>query len=166
MLTSAASARELRLEVEDFLYQEAAFLDEWRLDEWLALFTDDARYLVPTTDAPDAEPPRDNVFIDDDIVRLRGRVTRLKSRHAHREYPWSRTRHIVNNVRVLDSNEREVQAEASFIIYRFRDGESAPFVGQYRYVLERAGGGFRIRYRRAVLDQESLSEHGAVSIIL
>ena len=31
-----------RAEVEDFLYHEAALLDEWRLDEWLALLTDDA----------------------------------------------------------------------------------------------------------------------------
>ena len=31
------SVPNLREEVEDFLYQEAALLDEWRLDEWLAL---------------------------------------------------------------------------------------------------------------------------------
>ena len=31
-----------RSAVEDFLYQEAALLDEWRLDEWLSLLTDDA----------------------------------------------------------------------------------------------------------------------------
>ena len=31
------SAREVgRAEVEDFLFREAALLDEWRLDEWLA----------------------------------------------------------------------------------------------------------------------------------
>ncbi|MDT7663767.1 MAG: p-cumate 2,3-dioxygenase subunit beta, partial [Pseudonocardiales bacterium] len=28
-----------RIEVEDFLYREAALLDEWRLEEWLDLFT-------------------------------------------------------------------------------------------------------------------------------
>ena len=31
-----------RSEVEDFLYAEAELLDEWRLPEWLDLFTDDA----------------------------------------------------------------------------------------------------------------------------
>ena len=61
----------LRELVEDFLYMEAALLDEWRLDDWAALFTEDARYVVPTTDLPEGDPELDLVFIDDDIVRLR-----------------------------------------------------------------------------------------------
>src|SRR5687767_3197153 len=85
----------LREIVEDFLYQEADLLDAWRLDEWLALFIADARYVVPTTDLPDGDPQKDLVFIDDDMVRLRARVERLKSRHAHREYPSSRTRRFI-----------------------------------------------------------------------
>ena len=45
----------LRLEAEDFLVEEAALLDDWRLDDWLALFTPDARYVVPSTDRPDED---------------------------------------------------------------------------------------------------------------
>jgi p-cumate 2,3-dioxygenase beta subunit len=157
---------DLRHHVEDFLYREAALLDGWQLDDWLALFTEDARYLVPTTDLPDGQPPRDNMFIDDDITRLRGRVTRLKSRHAHREYPSSRTRHLIHNVRVHEAGKAEVHVEAGFIVYRFRAGESAPFVGVYKYVLVPDGDSFKIRSRRAELDQEALDEHGAISIIL
>jgi Small subunit of phenylpropionate dioxygenase len=37
----------LEREVEDFIAREAAMLDEWRLDEWLGLFTDDGRYSGP-----------------------------------------------------------------------------------------------------------------------
>ena len=81
----ASETRTLREEVEDFLYEEAALLDDWRLDDWVALFTEDARYVVPTTDLPDGDPQKDLVFIDDDIVRLRARVVRLKSSHANRE---------------------------------------------------------------------------------
>jgi Small subunit of phenylpropionate dioxygenase len=94
------SAPTLRETVEEFLYREAALLDAWRLDEWLALFTADGRYLVPTTDLPDGDPRNDLVFIDDDMVRLRARVERLKSRHGHREYPSSRTRHFISNIRI------------------------------------------------------------------
>ena len=46
----------LRLDVEEFLYAEAALLDAWRLDDWLELFTADARYEVPSTDRPTGEP--------------------------------------------------------------------------------------------------------------
>jgi p-cumate 2,3-dioxygenase subunit beta len=155
----------LRLAVEEFLYEEAALLDDWQLDEWVSLFTDDARYVVPTTDLPDGDPRRDLVLIDDDLTRLRGRVERLKSRHAHREYPWSRTRRLITNVLVRPTEADEVTVRASFVVYRIR-GEMAPFVGHYEYRLVPADDSFRIRYRRAVLDLEALREHGSISIIL
>jgi len=156
----------LRLEVEDFLYAEAALLDEWCLDDWLALFTEDCRYVVPSTDLPEGDPQQHLVFIDDDVVRLRARVDRLKSRHAHREYPSSRTRRFITNVRVSAVDGDEVSATASGLVYRFRSLEGDPYVCRYDYVLRRVNGAFKIRYRRAVLDHEALSWHGAVSIIL
>ena len=41
-----------RSEVEDLFYQEAALLDEWRLEDWLELLTDDAIYQIPPTEFP------------------------------------------------------------------------------------------------------------------
>jgi p-cumate 2,3-dioxygenase subunit beta len=151
--------------VENFLYQEAALLDQWRLDEWLALFTADGRYLVPTTDLPDGDPKKDLVFIDDDLVRLRARVERLKSRHGHREYPWSRTRRFITNVRFELTQDR-VLVTSSFLIYRFRMGESSPYVGWYEHTLKHVDSQLKIQHKKAVLDMEALTEHGAVSIIL
>src|SRR5262245_18857107 len=37
----------LAREIEEFLYAEAALLDERRFEEWLALLTDDIRYWMP-----------------------------------------------------------------------------------------------------------------------
>lgn len=159
----------LRHEVEDIFYYEAALLDEWRLDEWLTLLTEDCRYLVPTTDLPAGDPEKVGdqlVFIDDDLRRLRGRVTRLKSRHAHREFPWSRTRRFISNVRVTEASGDEISAAASFLVYRVRLGAEAPFVGRYEYRLRRVNGNLKICFRRAVLDHESIKQHGAISIIL
>ena len=156
----------LRELVEDFLYEEAALLDEWRLDDWAALFTEDAHYVVPTTDLPEGDPRLDLVFIDDDIVRLRARVRRLNSRRAHREFPRSRTRRFVSNVRVEEAEDGEIRADANVLVYRFRDGEEAPYVGAIGYILRREGEELKIAYRRAVLDMESLSAHGSVSIIV
>ena len=159
------SASALREMVEDFLYQEAALLDAWRLDEWLALFTADGRYLVPTTDLQDGDPQRDLVFIDDDMVRLRARVERLKSRHGHREYPSSRTRRFISNIRIK-IEDGGIVVTSSFLVYRFRMGESSPYVGCYEHRLKRLDGELKIQHRKAVLDQEALTDHGAVSIIL
>jgi p-cumate 2,3-dioxygenase beta subunit len=159
------SSPALRAMVEDFLYQEAALLDAWRLDEWLALFTADGRYMVPTTDLPDGDPQKDLVFIDDDMVRLRARVERLKSRHGHREYPSSRTRRFISNIRIK-VEDGAIVVTSSFLVYRFRMGESSPYVGWYEHRLKRVDGELKIHYRKAVLDLEALTEHGAVSIIL
>src|SRR5919201_7163272 len=107
-----------RTEVEDLLYHEAALLDAWRLDEWLALLTDDATYRVPSNDAPQSDPKSALFTIADDIRRLRARVARLKDPHAHAEFPRSRTRRLISNVRIVEPSPLRV--EANFIIYRFR----------------------------------------------
>ncbi|HEX7054499.1 MAG TPA: aromatic-ring-hydroxylating dioxygenase subunit beta [Burkholderiales bacterium] len=154
-----------RAEVEDFLYHEAALLDDWRLDEWLALLTEDATYRVPSNDAPDADPARALFTIADDMHRLRGRVTRLKDPHAHAEFPHSRTRRFISNVRITASDPLTV--EANFIVYRFRANESVRrYVGRYRYGLVRQDGKLKIRSREAILDAMELGSLGAVSFIL
>ncbi len=89
-----------RPEVEDFLFHEAALLDAWKLDEWLALLTDDARYRVPSNDAPDGDPASTLFLIADDIARIRGRVARLKDPQAHAEFPHSRTRRGMRSFRI------------------------------------------------------------------
>ena len=162
---TTANTPTMREMVEDFLFREAELLDDWRLDDWVALFTEDARYVVPTTDLPEGDPQRDLVFIDDDITRLRARAVRLNSRHAHREYPWSRTRRFVSNVRVSETGDGQLSVTANVMVYRFRSGEGAPYVGSVHYTLRRDNGELKIAYRRAVLDLEALSWHGAVSII-
>ena len=78
---------ELQHEIEQFLFNEAALLDDWQLEEWLTLFTADGTYFVPTTDFPEGYPEPHLALIDDDMTRLTGRVKRLLSRHAYREYP-------------------------------------------------------------------------------
>lgn len=155
----------LRASVEDFLFKEAALLDEWRLDEWVDLFAEDARYVVPTTDLPNGDPRRDLVFVDDDITRLRARARRLLGPHAHREQPRSRTRRFVSNVRVEESEDGVVLASANVLVYRFRAGAGAPYVGMIDYRLQRDAEDFKIVYRRAVLDMETLAWHGALSIV-
>ena len=154
-----------RAEIEDFLYEEAALLDAWRLDEWLALLTDDATYRVPSNDAPQADPAAALFTIADDMQRLRGRVTRLKDPHAHAEFPPSRTRRSLSNVRIL--KREPLVVGANFIVHRFRANESVrQYVGRYRYELQVSEGKIRIRSREAILDAMELGSLGSVSFIL
>jgi p-cumate 2,3-dioxygenase subunit beta len=162
---AAQQATAIRQHVEDFLYAEAALLDAWQLDDWLLLFDEDAKYEVPCNDAPDGDPARDLMLIDDDYTRLAARVARLNSRHAHREFPHSRTNHQVSNVRV-DLLRDDVSVTASFTVWRFRAGRSSCYVGQYRYRLRRSDDGFRIASKRAELDMIDLHSVAEVAIIL
>lgn len=154
-------------EVEELLFREAALLDEWRLDDWLGLLTEDARYEVPSNDRPDADPASTLFTIADDIDRIRGRVTRLKDKNAHAESPRSRTRRMISNVRIVERNATELRVEANFVVYRFRRDESArEYVGRYRYLLRAERGRLKIACRQAVLDAMELGSMGLVSFIL
>jgi len=155
-----------RAEVEDLLYHEADLLDSWRLDDWLELLTDDATYYIPPNDKPDADARYTLFTIADDIVRLRERVIRLKDPNCHAEFPPSRTRRMIGNVRITGVDGDEISA-ADFIIHRFRYNDlDRVFVGHYRYKLKRQGGRLKIAERRAILDEQQLGLLGSVSFIL
>ena len=155
-----------RQDVEDFLFQEAALLDEWRLDEWLGLFETDATYEVPTTDRPNEDPHRSQYYVWDDYELLTARVKRLKSKHAHAENPHSRTRRLVTNVRLGETSDSSLQVRAAFLIYKIRDGNVDQFVGRYEHTLAANGEGLKFRKRRAVLELEVLRPGGRLSFIL
>ncbi len=155
-----------RQQVEDFLFQEAALLDEWRLDEWLALFETSATYEVPTTDRPNEDPHRSQYYVWDDYELLSARVKRLKSKHAHAENPHSRTRRLVTNVRLGERSDSSLEVRAAFLIYKIRDGNVDQFVGRYEHTLAANGAGLKFRKRRAVLELEVLRPGGRLSFIL
>ena len=156
-----------RAEVEDLLYHEADLLDSWRLDDWLELLTDDATYYVPPNDKPDADHRYTLFTIADDIVRLRERIIRLKDPNCHAEYPPSRTRRLITNVRIIGVDGDTISVAANFAIFRYRRNEPPrEFVGRYRYKLRRTDAGLKIAERRAILDAEELGALGSVSFLL
>src|SRR5271155_1156747 len=92
-----------RAEVEEFLYQEAELIDDWRLPEWSELYTDDARYDVTSLDCADPihSSSKDSLFLlADDKERLISRAKRLMKKTAHAEFPHSKVRHLISNVRL------------------------------------------------------------------
>src|SRR4051794_3870691 len=50
--------------VATFLQREADLLEEWQLDEWLSLFTDDAIYWVPLVYRGESPRPQINLIYD------------------------------------------------------------------------------------------------------
>jgi p-cumate 2,3-dioxygenase beta subunit len=158
-----------REEIEDFLYLEARLLDEWRLEDWEKLFTDDGRYLVPPVgidNAGSADPANMLFLIADDRARIHQRVVRLMKKSAHAEYPHSRTRHCITNVEVRGNDDFGTRVSAAFATRRVRRREIITYVGQLLYTLVRVDGALAIREKRACLDLDVLAPQGSLAFIL
>ena len=157
-----------KLAVEEFLFHEADLLDQWRLPEWAELYTDDGRYEVASLSADDpwgADPASSIFLISDDRLELGLRADRLMKKTAHCEFPHSRTRHLISNVRTTETDDG-VEARANFVTYRTKSGKTSRYMGEMRIDLARAGDGFRIRHKRCALDLETLNDQGRLTILL
>ena len=171
-LTPTLALTLTRSQAEDLLFEEADLLDQWRLQEWLALYTADASYLVPSTDLPPgADPAKSLFYIADDHQRMHERVVRLMKKSAHSEQPRSRTRHLVSNVRVGnvpvgDCQGDETAVSAAFVTFRTKHAVTDTYMGRLLYRLRRVDGLWRIHQKRCELDLDGLRPHGRISIIL
>jgi 3-phenylpropionate/cinnamic acid dioxygenase small subunit len=121
---------------ERFLIHEARLLDDARFDEWLALFTDDAQYWVPSE--PGQANPRDTVsLIYDDRRLLETRVRRLASPRIYSQEPRSRTSRIVTNVTIEEAHASHCMVRSKFQMVEFRRSEQRIFAGSYLHRLVR-----------------------------
>jgi p-cumate 2,3-dioxygenase subunit beta len=155
--------------VAQFLYDEAALLDEWRLDEWLALFHPTAaEYLIPSPEDLSDDPATTLHLVHDSVTTLTGRVTRLKSKHAHAESPRSRTRRQIANVRVWQG-PADLLSRSVFDVTRVRGGMVDRYVGVYEHHLLPGAGEdtpWLIGRRRVLIDHSIEAAGGQVSILL
>jgi 3-phenylpropionate/cinnamic acid dioxygenase small subunit len=173
--TSAGPRPELELtdedfrllqQIEQFLYREAALLDERRFREWLDLFTDDTEYWMPvrstrqwSDEAHEFTQPGEAAFFDEDKELLAERVRKLYTGVAWSEDPPSRVRHFVSNVRLLERRgDAEFLVTCNFIVYRTRLAmDEDMWVGRREDTLRKVDGRWRIARRHIFIDQVSLT---------
>jgi 3-phenylpropionate/cinnamic acid dioxygenase small subunit len=150
--------------VAQFLYDEAALLDEW-----LALFHPEAaKYLIPSPEDLSDDPATTLHLVNDSMTTLAGRIGRLKSKHAHAESPRSRTRRQIANVRVW-RGPADLLSRSVFDVTRVRGGAVDRYVGTYEHQLLPGGGEdmpWLIGRRRVLIDHSIESAGGQVSILL
>jgi 3-phenylpropionate/cinnamic acid dioxygenase small subunit len=136
---------------ELFLLHEARMLDEGKFDDWLALFTPEVRYWVPSE--PGQESPLDTVsLIYDDRRLLETRVRRLSSPRIYSQEPRSRTSRIVTNVTIEeDPDPASTLVRSKFMLVEFRRNEQRIFGGTSFHRLTNADGEIRIAWKRVDL---------------
>lgn len=137
---------ELRAQVEDFIYREARLADEFQLDEWEALLTDDFHYWVPTGRI-DGDPAEQLSYLNDNRTRVTTRLRQLQTGKRLAQLPVSIMRRVVSNIEILADDDETLEVAANFVLYELAvqsSGELRVWPGHVRYRLRRADDGLQM----------------------
>jgi 3-phenylpropionate/cinnamic acid dioxygenase small subunit len=163
-------------EIQQFLFREAALLDERKYREWLELLTQDVVYLVPqrynrlgkgrNEEWPIEQEIDGLPLLEEDRTSLTLRVERFYLGSAWSEMPPSRTRHLITNIRMQDAmtSAHDVEVDSNFLVFRSRlagrTGEEENIVAGTRHdILRQGDGGWKLARRTALLDSAVLNSH-------
>lgn len=136
---------------ETFLIHEARLLDEGFFDDWVALFTEDARYWVPI-EAGQADPFETVSLMYDDRRLLETRVRRLSDPRIYSQEPRSRTSRTVTNVTIEPpASEPGVVVRSKFVLVEYRREDQRLFAGTYIHRLVGEGSAMRIAMKKVEL---------------
>jgi len=150
-LAVADVSLETQRAVEQFLYRQAEILDEKQWDDWLALFTEDGHYWMPSDEAHTDGQMVPSIFWEDhDIMKMR--IRRNTHPRAHSQAPHNRLNHVVSNV-IIESEDAngDIVVRSRFHCTEYFRYQTRTFSGKYRHYLKKTPDGYRIALQRADL---------------
>jgi 3-phenylpropionate/cinnamic acid dioxygenase small subunit len=146
----------------DLLHREAAALDERRWDDWLALFTPDCEYWVPTwrTEETLTEDPQrelSHVYYAS-RAGLEDRIVRIRSGRSPASMPIRRTAHLLSNILLLDATAAAMQVRSTWATHVFDPHRKTQHVlfGYALHGLSLHDAAWRIRRKKVVLQSDYL----------
>ena len=109
--------------------REARLLDRLMYEQWIALYSPECLYWVPST--PEGGDPRTEIAVMfDDRRRLEDRIFRLRTGYAWSQAPSSRTARLVSNVEAFAcGRDDQRMVRSNFVISEFWDGEIRMLAG-------------------------------------
>jgi len=156
--------REIHHSVEQFLFREADLLDAFELQEWLGFVAEDVTLQVPVRSAQvpgseQSEFSETNHYLREDYEMIRERVGRLEKEYAWSENPRSRVRHVIGNVRVLETDGDTLTVSNNQHVFRsYGDTPDHDLISAQRHTtLREAGDSFEIADRTVYLDHTVLN---------
>jgi 3-phenylpropionate/cinnamic acid dioxygenase small subunit len=148
--------------IVEFLYEEAALLDQIRLQEWGARLAPDLIYTAPLRetrpmDQQNSSFVRTVQHFHDDWRSVMGRIMRLTgTKSAWAEDPPSRTRRLITNVMVAKTSKPDEFSVTSYLLItrsRFNSPEYDLISAERRDVLRQDGESFKLARREIIVDQ-------------
>ena len=167
---------EFQLSVQQFYYREARFLDNRQYKQWMALITEDIQYQMPSR----INIPIDNrmqgseemigvereledansmgcPIREENFLHLAARVDRAYKMNSWSESPPARTRRIIGNIEILESDDKSVKVLSNFHLYYARPGsENFIYSGQRRDTLLRVDDSYKIQHRELIMDYSKI----------
>lgn len=166
---------ELQHAVEQFYYREARLLDGRQFQQWLDLLTEDILYRMPsrvnvqvdnrlrgTENMLDIE--RELEQTDDDgcplreenLIHLSVRVERSYKINSWAENPPPRTRRIIGNIEIDDSEPDTLKVLSNFLLHYSRPGsDNFTYSGQRRdelRIADKTQSAFKLVRRDVIMD--------------
>jgi len=137
--------------IEEFLYDEAALLDNPDLDSWINLYTEDGTYWMPVSE-DQADPINHVSILYDDRVMMEVRRRNFVHPRAASKDHKVRSSHIIGNVRISGTNDRgDAVVTSNFQALVFYRNEQRAFGGRYEHHLVVTEGSFKIRQKKVTL---------------
>ena len=171
-LPSVDTTPEQQRELERFYFHEARLLDNRQYQQWLALVAQDIAYRMPARvnvqvnnrdrgkeemleiarELEDHDsmgcPHREETYI-----HLMLRVERAYKINSWSENPPARTRRLIGNIELMESDDTQLSVVSNFHLYYARPGvRDVIYSGQRRDVLRRQDNALLIAAREILLD--------------
>jgi len=122
-MATAAQERKTTItkaDAEALLCLEARLIDDWQLEEWLELFTEDALYWIPIDDQKSVDENLSHIW--DDAKKREERVYHLLHVRFPAQAPRSRTVHVIGSVEV-EPDGAETLVRSAQIMWELRTGD-------------------------------------------
>ncbi|WHZ10947.1 MAG: 3-phenylpropionate dioxygenase beta subunit [Burkholderiaceae bacterium] len=136
----------------DFIYQEAALIDEQKLQEWQALFADEGHYWMPLTPGQ-TDPILQGSLMYEDKMLLQIRIERFFGKRTFSQQPHTRCHHLLQAPRVVarDDAAGAYSCRTAFHYVETRQDEQSLFAGWATHELVQQGDRLRIKLKRVDL---------------
>jgi 3-phenylpropionate/cinnamic acid dioxygenase small subunit len=140
--------------LQNLIFREARLLDAWQLDDWLALYSQDATYWLPIDERADPGTATSLVYETRQILEMR--VEQLMRESRLSQTPRSEIMRVVSNVEI---DAAGLSAEFCLLALEVRSGDwrqrglgqKRTFAGRCRMEFREEAEGLRIVRKQIVL---------------
>lgn len=144
---------ETRNRIEALMGEYTAAIDDDRLEDWPALFTDPCRYVITSRENHEEGLPHGAIYASSRGM-LTDRVSALRDANIYEAQCY---RHIVGSIRILDVADDMATVRSNFLVVRtMHDGDMRLYAtGSYEDRIDLSGDSARFRERLVICDSQN-----------